>query len=104
MENLTGKVYFLAPAMFHLFLAKFFTAILCHGYIPSALRDAILLPIPEAHKCPSDSSNYCGIDLASCVSKVLEWCIILTWSQCFVSDDLQFATNLAVHCNSKGCC
>ena len=34
--------------------------------------------------------NYRGIALASCVSKVLEWCIILTWSQYFVTDDLQF--------------
>jgi len=68
-----------APAMLHLFLAKFITAILYHGYIPSALWDAILLPIPKGHKAQSDSSS--GVALASCVSKVLEWCIILTWSQ-----------------------
>ena len=52
-----------------------------HGYVPSTLRDAILLPIPKGHKDPSDSSNYCGIALASCVSKVLKWYIILTWSR-----------------------
>ena len=79
-----------APAMLHSFLANFFTAILRHGYVTSAFRDAILLPIPKGLKDPSDSSNYRGIALASCVSKVLEWCIILTWSQYFVTDDLQF--------------
>ena len=57
-----------ASAMLHLFLANFFTTLLCHGYIPSTLRDAILLPIPKGHKNPSDSSNYRGIALASCVS------------------------------------
>ena len=79
-----------APAMLHSFLANIFTAILRHGYVPSAFWDAILLPIPKGLKDPSDSSNYRGIALASCVSKVLESCIILTWSQYFVTDDLQF--------------
>ena len=73
---------------------KLFTAILHHGYVPSALRDAILLPIPKGHKDPLDSSNLPCIALASCVSKVLEWCIIFTWSQYFITDDLQFGFKL----------
>ena len=70
-----------APAMLHLFLANFFIPMLRHSYVPSTLRDAILLPVPKGHKDPLDSSNYRGIALASCVSKVLKWYIILTWSQ-----------------------
>ena len=62
-----------APVSLHLFLANFFTALLRHGHVPSSFRDAILLPIPKGLKDPSDSSNYRGIALASCVSKVLEW-------------------------------
>ena len=87
-----------APAMLHSFLANFFIPILCHGYVPSTLRDAILLPIPKGHKDPSDSSNYRGIALASCVSKVLKWYIILTWGHniYFVTDDLQFCLNLVI--------
>ena len=33
--------------MLHSFLANFFTAILQHGYIPSAFWNAIVLPIPK---------------------------------------------------------
>lgn len=95
MKNLMVEVCFLAPVvLLHLFLANFFTAILHHGYVPSALQDAILLPIPKGHKDPLDSSNLPCIALASCVSKVLEWCIILTWSQYFITDDLQFGFKL----------
>ena len=75
-----------APVSLHFFLANFFTAILRHGHVPSSFRDAILLPILKG-------SNYCGIALASCVSKVLEWSIILTWSQYFVTSDLQFGAH-----------
>ena len=58
--------------MLHSFLANFFTAILQHGYIPSAFWNAIIvLPIPKDLEDPSDSSNYHGIALVSCVSKVL---------------------------------
>ena len=32
--------------------------------------------------------NYRGIVLASCVSKVLKWSIILTWSQVICGSDL----------------
>ena len=70
-----------APAMLHFFLANFFIPMLRHGYVPSTLRDAILLPIPKGYQDPSDSSNYRWIALASCVSKVLKWHSILTWSQ-----------------------
>ena len=94
MKNLMVEVCFLAPVMLHLFLANFFTAILHHGYVPSALRDAILLPIPKGNKDPLDSSNLPCIALASCISKVLEWCIIFTWSQYFITDDLQFGFKL----------
>ena len=94
MKNLMVEVCFLAPVMLHLFLANFFTAILHHGYVPSAFQDAILLPIPKGHKDPLDSSNLPCIALASCVSKVLEWYIILTWSQYFITDNLQFGFKL----------
>lgn len=45
--------------MLNLFLANFFIAILWHGYVPSAFQDAILLPIPEGLKDPSELSWYC---------------------------------------------
>ena len=65
------------------FLQTFFTAVLRLGYIPSLFRGSILHPISKGLE-PSDSSNYCGIPLASCVSKVLEWSILLTRSQLWI--------------------
>ena len=57
--------------------------------MPTALRDAIIQPIPKGTKDPSLSSNYCGIALASSFSKIFEWSILLTWNY-FYTSELQF--------------
>ena len=55
------------------------------------MRDAILQPIPKGGgKDQSCSANYRDIALASSLSKVLEWCIILSNPNVFSSSDLQF--------------
>ena len=79
-----------APASLHHFLARLFTSLLRHGFMPSVLRDATIQPIPKGSKDPSLSANYRGIALASSLSKVLEWSILTTWSQCLIISDLQF--------------
>ena len=80
-----------APSSFFLALARLFTAILRHGHTPICMRDAILQPIPKGGgKDQSCSANYRGIALASSLSKVLEWCIILSNPSVFSSSDLQF--------------
>ena len=58
--------------------------------MPAAFRDATIQPIPKGFKDPSVSSNYRGIALASSLSKVLEWSILLSWSQFFSTSELQF--------------
>ena len=39
------------------FLSHLFTLILRHGYMPKALRDCLLIPIPKPNKDPSLSDN-----------------------------------------------
>lgn len=79
-----------APHSICPFLARLFTSVLRHGFMPVSLRDAIIQPIPKGSKDPSISANYRGIALASSLSKVLEWSVLLTWEQYFVTSDLQF--------------
>ena len=77
-----------APASLHHFLSRLFTAL--HGFIPTALRDATIQPIPKGSKDPTFSANYRGTALASSLSKILEWSILTTWSDYFTTSDLQF--------------
>jgi len=58
--------------------------------MPSTIRDAVVQPIPKGSKDPSVSANYRGIALASSLSKVLEWSILLKWNSYFTTSDLQF--------------
>ena len=61
-------------------LSDLFTSVLRHDYMPSALRDCTLVPIPKGLKDPSDSNNYRAIALASTLSKVLEYIIVSKYS------------------------
>ena len=71
-------------------LSDFFTSVLRHGYMPSALRDCTLIPIPKGLKDPSDSNNYRAIALASTLSKVLERIILSKFSSFLDTHSLQF--------------
>ena len=79
-----------APIPICQFLTRVFTSVLRHGFMPAAFRDVTIQPIPKGSKDPSVSSNYHGIALASSLSKVLEWSILLSWSQFFSTSELQF--------------
>ena len=60
-------------------LANLFTAILRHGYMPSQLKDCILVPIPKNAKDPSVLDNYRAIALAPTLSKALGWCMVYSF-------------------------
>ena len=79
-----------APSSHCQFLARLFTSMLRHGFMPSSFRDATIQPIPKGSKNPSLSANYRGIALASSLSKVMEWSIFLTWESFLTTSDLQF--------------
>ena len=80
-----------APSSFLNVLASVLTALLRHGHMPSCFSDALIQPIPKGNnKDYSLSSNYRGIALASCFSKVIELCILELHGQRLLSSQLQF--------------
>ena len=89
-DLLTSDHILNAPPLLHQFLARLFTSQLRHGHISSILKDVTIQPIPKGSKGPSLSESYRGIALASSLSKVLEWSILLSWSEYFTTNDLQF--------------
>ena len=72
------------------FLASIVAALLRHCYMPSVISGCTLVPIPKPGKDPSCSDNYRAIALASMTSKIIEWIILLQYSQYFSTSDLQF--------------
>ena len=71
-------------------LANFFSVLLRHGFLPAQLVNCVLVPIPKPGKNPSSSDSYRPIALASTLSKILEWCILLDYSHFLVTSDFQF--------------
>ena len=58
--------------------------------MPEQFRNCILVPIPKSSKDSSISDNYRPIALAPTLSKALEWCILLSFSDHFQTSGLQF--------------
>ena len=55
------------------------------------VTDAVIIPIPKGGNTDlSQSSNYRGIALASCFSKLLEYCILEDFGSCLLSSHLEF--------------
>ena len=61
-----------------------------HGHFPERIRDCLLVPIPKKGKDISLSESYRAIALASNVSKLFEWCLLLQFSEFFSTPDMQF--------------
>ena len=79
-----------APPILATKLAELFTSLLRHGHAAVGLRDFIIQPIPKGVKDPAKSSNYRGIALTSCLSKLLELCILQLFPKFFNTAGLQF--------------
>ena len=89
-DSLVSDHILFAPASLHQLLSRLFTALLSHGFMPTALSDATIQPIPKGSKDPTLSANYRGIALRLSLSKVLNWSILTTWNDYFITSDLQF--------------
>ena len=63
-----------------------FTTLVRHGCMPDSIRNCALVPIPKGHKDPSENfnENYRPITLFLTLSKLLEWSILLQYSEFFV--------------------
>ena len=80
-----------APDLFHEYIATMIRSFLVHGYIPSNLLTAIMVPIVKdklGDIC--DSSNYRSIALSSLILKLLDWIIIDRYGQLLQTNDFQF--------------
>ena len=65
------------PAMLCFILSKCFTAFFIHGYVPSTILDVQLVPVVKDFKGKLGCiENYRPIAIASCISKLLEVCIL----------------------------
>ena len=81
-EALTSDHLISAPTSLPKILAPIVTSLLRHGHMPSCVSDAIVHPIPKGgNKDYSLSVNYRGVALASCLSKVIELCILELYGQ-----------------------
>ena len=59
-------------------LTILFNTILCSAYIPSTFKHGYVVPLPKSHNKPlDDPSNYRGISLLSCISKLFEKLLLL---------------------------
>ena len=102
-----------APPLLASKLSSLFTALIFHGYIAECLRDSIIQPIPKGLKNPAKSTNYRGIALAFCLSKLLELCILMSFPDLQLGYKKGFSTDLCtgllklissryIHHGSKG--
>ena len=73
-------------------LAVLLSTMLTHGHYADELLTSTIVSLPkdpQADICSSD--NYRGITLCSSINKVLDWIILLKYSDCFRTSHLQFA-------------
>ena len=82
-------VIFATSALISL-LAVYFTSLVRYGFMPSCLRDCVLIPVPKKNKDVTSSSSYRPIALASSISKILEHLILTKFSSYLHTSPLQF--------------
>lgn len=76
-------------------LASLFTIIVCHGHLPPSLKDCLLVLVPKPDKDHSSVEGYRPIAIATSLSKLLDWCILLSSKSFFVVLMISLALNLA---------
>ncbi len=81
-----------APDSFIIHLSLMATAMMVHGYNPQNLLEGILISLPKnIHADICDSDNYREICVCSCLTKIIEWVILIRHSDKLITPGLQFA-------------
>ncbi len=81
-----------APASLSVHLSMLLTGIIIHGYNPDDLLMGTIISFPkDKHGNICSSDNYRGICLCSCLTKLLEWCMLNTYRDNLSTSGLQFS-------------
>ena len=76
-DGLSTKHLKFGPASLCEKLAKWLTSFFVHGCIPHSIMDVHLVPVVKDYRGKlSDADNYRPIAIASCISKLIECCIL----------------------------
>ncbi len=81
-----------APESLSIHISMLLTGVITHSYNPIYLLTGTLVSLTKDTRgniC--DSDNYRGICVCSCIIKVLEWCIMLRYSDKLGTSGLQFS-------------
>ena len=90
--GLTSDHVKLAPPVFSVYLTLLFNAMLCHGYVPEQMLKGTITHIPKDPSGKlSDSTNYRGICLCICLTKIFEDVFIALYGEKLDTCGLQFA-------------
>ncbi len=81
-----------APESLSIHISMIFTGVITHGYNLIYLLTGTWVSLPkDTSGNIYDSDNYRGICLCSCITKVLEWCIMLRYIDKLATSGLQFS-------------
>ena len=91
VDGVPNVVYKFANALLYKLLAKFYSSLMIHGYVPNSLSVIEITPIlKNALKDPTTSNNYRPISISSTGSKILERIILRRMSEFLGTTDHQF--------------
>ncbi len=91
-EKLWSNHVIHAPNSFTVHLSFMATAMMVHGYNPQNLLEGTLISLPKnIHADICNSDNYHGICLCSCLTKIIEWVILIRHSDKLMTSGLQCA-------------
>jgi hypothetical protein len=92
-------INFCHPVIFSV-LSKLFNIMLDYSYVPRDFGKGLTIPIPEGENMRGIHTieSFRGITLSPIISKLFEHCILLLFSDCFVSSVSQFGFKSKLGC------
>lgn len=100
-DEIFSEMITYAPLALAVHLSLLFRSCERHTYLPEALSEAHIHPVPKPHKDPYVFENYRPITIGSGIGKIFERCILIKYSEALSSSDLQFGFKKGIstsHC------
>jgi len=81
-------------------LCMLFNIMLKHGTVPTLFSMGVIVPVvKDKHGDITDITNYRGITLSPCISKLFEKCLLMKFSHLFAISPLQFGFQKKLSCS-----